>query len=136
VGDIQVLHHDAVEVARAVLIAGYAARGITRPVSSRIPNPRPDRFTRVARSGGVPNTDVSDAARLTVESWGPDAATCAADAALVQALLRQSRHTVVEGVTVSRVRVAGGPSDFPDPLSHHDRCVQTIEFTTRGSDFI
>lgn len=129
--DLTVLHYDAVDVAIAILEPGFA--GVT--IASKVPADRPERFIRVARAGGIPYNDVTDRARLVVETWGTDPGSCVVDASLAQALLLAARHTVVDGVHVAKVEIAGGLQDFPDPLTDHPRCVQTVELGLRGRAF-
>lgn len=51
---------DAVAVTVGYLRHALAAAGAPVPVVSRIPNPRPKKFVRVRRVGGLRETPVSD----------------------------------------------------------------------------
>jgi hypothetical protein len=63
---------DAVAVVSARLRARLAARGITAPVGSTVPTPRPPRFVRLERIGGSTHSIVTDRPRLDVHCWGAD----------------------------------------------------------------
>lgn len=130
-----VIFTDPVPVARKVLQDGFTALGDSMVVTTKTPKPRPSRFIRVVRAGGVPNTAVSDKAMLVIETNGSDYETATVDAMKAQAILRKARHTVVDGVTVYVVNVAGGPVDAQDPVTEDPRVDQRIEFATRGTDF-
>ncbi len=129
--ELTVLHDDAIEIAIEILQPAYPGRHI----GSIIPNPRPAEFIRVSRAGGVPFNPVTDRARLVVENWGTDPGACAVDAALTQACFLAARRSVVAGVHVASVEIAGGPQDFPDPVTDHPRYVQTVELGLRGRAF-
>lgn len=74
-----------VTAARAVLVA--AVPGV--PVSTRVPNPRPDRFVRLVRAGGSRTREL-DKMLLVVECWALDAVQAEQDALTVAEALRTS----------------------------------------------
>lgn len=131
VAELTVLHDDAVEVVIEILRPAFPAEVI----ASKVPANRPAEFIRVSRAGGVPFNPVTDRARIVVETWGTDPGSCAIRAALAQAQLLAARRQMVAGVHVASVEVAGGPQDFPDPVTDHPRYVQTVELGLRGRAF-
>lgn len=100
-----------------------AGLGTARPIGSRIPNPKPNEFYRLFRTGGPRETLVTDAAHITVEAWAKRE-TVAAD------MLNQARSLLfaAEG-TVFGVNEFGGPANLPDPTTAHVR--YTASFTIR-----
>lgn len=97
-----------------------------------IPDPRPDQFVRVLRTGGARHTIVSDAAQLTIECWAqrPDLAEALAQKirALVNAMPTRSTW-----VPVYLVEEASGPAELPDPISNQARYTWTVLVHFRGN---
>jgi hypothetical protein len=98
-----------------------------------VPNPRPDAFTRIIRTGGPRGSIVHDEATLAVESWATTWDDAWDLATLNRGLLHAARATVVDGVTVYRVAEVSGPGRLPDPLSAQCRVTQTFTVGLRGS---
>lgn len=98
----------------------------------KVPNPRPSEFFTFRRTGGVPNSIVSDVATITVEAWAdsPGASHDLAQQGL-QAL-KDAAHTTVGDAQIYKVSVVGGVADFPDPESDQDRHVFSVTVSTRG----
>lgn len=108
--------------------------GETCPVHKNIPNPRPDKFVRLFRTGGPQHNIVTDGAQLTVECWAETDAEAADLAALVRALFQAVRGDIVGTVTVYRVDELAGPVDLPDPLSNQSRMTWSVIALLRGTD--
>lgn len=121
---------DAAAVAKSV-IESYLADDT--PVVGRVPNPRPDSFVTIVRSGGPKANMVSDAATLTVDCWAATDIDAHDLAQRVRAALNAATGTVAEGVTIYRVDEAGGPQLLADPASAHPRYRQLFTFPTRGT---
>lgn len=83
-----------VSVARSLLSAQFP--GV--PISSRVPNPRPDRFIRVSRAGG-PRDWAQDKPLILVECWAPTEPEAAADADLAYAVLAAVNYTEPDQAT-------------------------------------
>lgn len=98
-------------------------------------DPRPDRFVQLTRTGGVSPDAVRDKALITIDTWDLTEAEAGDTASLVQAAVVTARHTTVNGVVIGKVRVAGGPVYFQDPLSHAHRYRQIIEVATRSLSY-
>jgi hypothetical protein len=109
-----------------------SAAGVTIPVSTRVPSPRPARFVRVMRTGGAASSIVTDAAQVTVESYGGSESSTVVLAQFTRGLLR-SMPGRVSAPVIYRVDEAGGPSNFPDPLTAQTRYSQTFVIYTRGA---
>lgn len=122
---------DAVAVVVGYLRDALAAAGEPVPVVSRVPSPRPPRFVRVERVGGIRQTVVSDRPRLDVHAWAETEAAAADLAELVRALV-----SVLPGVrgrtTVYGVREVGGPQWLPDDVSGSPRYAFAVEAHMRG----
>ncbi|WP_432068231.1 hypothetical protein [Streptomyces sp. C10-9-1] len=113
------------------LRSALAAAGEPVPVVSRVPSPRPPRFVRVERLGGLQQTPVSDRPRLDFHAWGETEA----DAHDVCALVRALVHVIPGvhgGVTVYRVAEVGGPQWLPDSESGQPRYAFAAEIHMRG----
>ncbi len=124
---------DAEAVVQAVLLDGLPdyGRGDTA-VKTKTPNPRPEEFYVVRRTGGPWRDIVTDVPTIVVESWAQDKPTAAAMAQLARGLLHLASGTVVDGVAIYKVDEFSGPGDLPDPLSGQPRYVQTFAVAMRG----
>lgn len=123
-----VLFPDAVDVVIAALDAD-----LPEPVRSRIPNPRPDTFVLVRRTGGPKRNVVTDGAQVTVESWALTDEAAADLAQEAREILNDLPGQIIGGVPVYRVDEATGPADLPDPLSSQPRYTQTFSVALRGT---
>ncbi|WP_405817310.1 hypothetical protein OG241_22565 [Streptomyces sp. NBC_01390] len=122
---------DAVAVVTGYLRSALAAAGDPVPVVSRIPSPRPSRFVRVERLGGLQQTVVSDRARLDFHAW----AATESDAHDLCALVRALVHVIPGvrgGVTVYRATEVGGPQWLPDDETSQPRYACAAEIHMRG----
>ncbi|MFD8955697.1 hypothetical protein ACFV0W_01885 [Streptomyces anulatus] len=122
---------DAVAVVTGYLRGALAAAGEPVPVVSRVPNPRPPRFLRVRRVGGLRQTVVSDRPRLDFHAWAETEAAAADLAELVRALLAVIPG-IRDGVTVYTAREVGGPQWLPDDVSGSPRYAFAAEIHMRG----
>jgi len=98
-----------------------------------VPNPRPDVFVRVWRTGGPKSTKVTDAAQLSIESWAPDVDVAIANASTVRGYLNDLPGRTLAGVPIYRVDELAGPGELPDPLSATRRVTWTVSVHVRGS---
>src|SRR5690606_15009119 len=96
------------------------------PVRGKVPDPRPDSFVTVRRTGGVRQSMVSDAAQLTVECWASSDEAAHDLAQTCRAILLALSGSTVDDVPVYRVSEVGGPALLPDPLSGQPRCTFTV----------
>ncbi|MGW4028252.1 hypothetical protein ACWEFL_02850 [Streptomyces sp. NPDC004838] len=122
---------DAVEVTCDYLRERLTARGIVVPVGSRVPSPRPVRFVRIERIGGVQHSVVTDRPRLDVECWGADESDAQDLMAVCRALLGAARGT--HGGTTLYRPATGGPQWLPDKESGQARFAFTFDVTMRGT---
>lgn len=83
-----------VSVARGLLVPHFP--GVT--ISSRVPNPRPQRFIRISRAGG-PRDWAIDRALILVECWAATEPAASADADLAYAVLAAVNYTEVAPAT-------------------------------------
>ncbi|MFD0078233.1 hypothetical protein ACFVIY_38030 [Streptomyces sp. NPDC127166] len=121
---------DAVAVTAGYLRVALAARGVTVPVGSRVPSPRPPRFVRIERIGGPANTIVTDRPRLDVHCWGSSEEDAHDLMQLCRALLGAARGSY--GGTVLARPVTGGPQFLPDAETGAARYAFTLDITMRG----
>lgn len=123
---------DAVTVLRGRL----AAAGVTAPISSRIPNPRPSTFVVLTRVGGVSDDVVIDNPVIVVEAW---AATETGSHDLLQqvrTVLLELHRTPTATNPVYRVVELAGPAYLPDPDTPNDpreRHRMTVQVSLRAS---
>lgn len=122
------LYPDAVQVTTSLLRTALVAAGQTVHVGSQVPNPRPDTFVKVTRTGGPKVLRVVDGAQITVDCWALDAGT-AMDLAL---LCRKCIEEMPGAAPVHRVEEIGGPQDLPDPVSNTPRVTFTVQIQMRG----
>lgn len=107
--------------------------GVTVPVRTTVPNPRPASFVLVRQIGGTVASPVSERSLLQIEAWaaGPSAAQTLIQRA--RALVAAAAHTISGGVTIYAVRDVGGPVNAPDPESEQARWLCTISVELRGT---
>ncbi len=129
-----VLFPDATAVVIDHLRSELAGRSVSVDlVSDRVPRDRPGRFVQVQRVGGPRLNLVADDALLAVECWAPRPQDAHDLAQWCRALILAMAGTAVDGQAVYRVAEAGGPQDFPDPLSDQPRYTFTVQVALRGS---
>lgn len=97
-----------------------------------IPKPRPARFVRVLRVGGVADGLVVDDALVVVEAWAGSAYESSALAQACRAVVHGMAGQVIDGVTVYTVTESGGLANLPDPESDQSRHTFTVEVSCRG----
>lgn len=100
-------------------------------VSTKIPNPRPERFVRVMRTGGSTPSLVVDDATILVEAWANKESDAVALAQLCRGLMRVL--DVVSGVQFYRVDTFSAPANLPDPNSGQVRYTATYAVRVRGA---
>lgn len=118
--------------AEAVAVAALDA-ALTVPVSTRVPNPRPAVFVRVARVGGARVNLVTDAPVLVVECWAASSVAAAELARLARAHLFALEGSTTAGAWVRKVLDVAGPQSFPDPVSESPRYQFTAQLHLRGA---
>lgn len=128
-----VIFPDASLVLVGHLRAELAARGVTAPIGTRVPNPRPATFVTVERTGGPRRDVVTDEPQLTVDCWAPTEKAAHDLAQLCRGLTHSMRGRSVAGVAVYRVTEFAGPQLLPDPDSEHPRYTQTLQIAMRGA---
>lgn len=103
------------------------------PVSVTVPNPRPDEFVTVRRTGGPRRDLVTDAPILAVECWAELPSEALSLAQLARGLINEIPGSIIGGLTVYRVVEAAGPALLPDPESNQARYTFTVQLDVRGS---
>lgn len=121
---------DAVAVVGDYLRARLVARGITAPVGSRVPSPRPARFVRIERIGGPQSSPVTDRPRLDIHCWGADEGDAHDLMQVCRAELGAARGKFGD-TTLARPET-GGPMFLPDAESGQARFAFTLDITMRG----
>lgn len=96
-------------------------------IGIRIPNPRPNEFIRVLRTGGPKETLVSEAAQITVEAWAQTEQRASLLLSQCRALLNAADETIYG------VHEFSGPANLPDPLSAQIRYTQSFQVRARGT---
>lgn len=101
-------------------------------VHGRVPNPRPERFITVQRTGGPRLNLVTDAPLVTFETWDVDTDDAAAAAAVVRAHVLAARNVrTPNGTLIHRVEELSGPFLLPD-VSREARYAWNVRIGTRG----
>lgn len=109
------------------------ALGVAGPVGTRVPEPRPDLFTVITRTGGPAQNKVTDGPLIVVERWATDQGAAMDGAQIVRGVLHDLPGVSLDGTPVYRVEEASGPQFFPDPESGHPRARLTVEVWLRGT---
>lgn len=117
---------DAAAVTIGLLTTGLADAGFVVPVVGSVPSPRPGEFVTVTRVGGA-RSKVRDLPLLAVECWADDKGRSQDIAQAALTVLIAAAGTQTGGVTVSRVDIAGGIGDLPDPTSGQPRHTFTVQ---------
>lgn len=129
-----ILFPDAEAVLTTWLRAALAERGVSVPVGTAVPNPRPGRFVRVLRTGGpVADLFLLDNPTVVIEAWASTEAVAADLARLARGLIHKLAGLVVNGTTVYRVDELAGPGNLPDPTTGMARYTFTVSMLLRGS---
>lgn len=120
----------AVDFSDAESMIGAFLRGkLVPPVSTKIPNPRPVRFIRAWRTGGVALNRVLEQAQITVTCTAASSVQASDDA-------RAARSALLNDYTsmplVRGVEEVSGPYFDPDPDTNEDRYSFTVRVTIRG----
>lgn len=102
------------------------------PVRSKVPNPRPDSFVTIRRTGGPRKDLVTDNAQITVEAWAETEEEAHDLAQVARAHIGAASGSVVAGVAIYRVTEQAGPGILPDPVSDQPRYSQTFNIALRG----
>lgn len=121
---------DATAVVVTYLRAGLVEHGQPVPVVTRVPNPRPARFVRIERIGGMQLDVVTDRPRLDVHCWGADEGDAWDLTQIVRALLGDVRGW--RGATAYDVAEVGGPNLLPDSETSSPRYALAVEISLRG----
>lgn len=133
VADAAVFYPDATALAVVVIADGITAQGESWPVRAKVPNPRPDQFVTVTRTGGPRLNLVADQAQITVDSWALIDEEAHDLAQLCRALLHGAASTVVSDSPIYRVTELSGPGYLPDPDSDQSRYRQSFTLSARGA---
>jgi hypothetical protein len=114
----------------AVLVEALPAL-LDVPVSTRVPNPRPDAFVRVTRVGGSRRDRITDRALVVVEAW----ASTTGDAFDLGALARGQIEALTEAQhgPLRGYEEVGGLQAFPDPDTETPRYQLTALLDLRGA---
>lgn len=121
-----VVFPDAVAV-----VTTWLSAHLIEPVSGRVPNPRPEAFVTVQRTGGPRRNLIADNPQITVESWGQNDEDTHDLAQAARAYVHTLLGETVNGVFVSRVDEISGPAPLPD-LSEQTRWSQSFALVTKG----
>lgn len=115
------------------LLIERLSSAVVVPVHKRVPNPRPESFVTVQRSGGSARDLVVDDGLYTIECWGNSDEVVADLVSVIRGeLLALAGQRLSDGTQIYRVSEAGGPVDLPDSLSDSPRVRWTIEVQSRG----
>lgn len=115
------------------LMVRYLADTLGESVSTRVPNPRPDRFLRLERVGGSRRNRVTDEAIVVVEAWALTELEASDLARRAYAHTWALEQTDTPEGYVRRVRDVAGPQNYPDPTSEKPRYVFTVLLDLRGA---
>lgn len=102
------------------------------PVSTRVPNPRPDEFVRLHRVGGVRRDLVTESPMVLVEAYAATSTRARDLGALALRHVHVMPDTDVEGAVIRRIREVGGLQSFPDPETDDPRYQFTVQIDTKG----
>lgn len=119
---------DIVALLRTYLLPTVAPVAVT----SRVPDPRPDRLVQVRRVGGTQLRPVRDRPRVDVICWAPTDPDAFALADTVRTAVHALAGTTLLGVVCYRVDEFLGPTQIDDPLTGTPRVMATYSLTVRA----
>lgn len=114
------------------LVISWLSVHLVEPVTSDVPNPRPEAFVTVDRTGGPRRNLIADNPQITVEAWGATKEEAHDLAQAARAYVHTLLGETVNGAFVSRVDELSGPANLPDPLSDQPRFSQSFSLVVRG----
>lgn len=111
------------------LVIGFLNPLVTARVTTQVPNPRPDSFVQVRRTGGAALNRVVERAQITVTAWAKDESAAESLALTCRSALLFDHvdMPLVRGVTES-----GGLYYNPDPDTGLPRYTFTVSLTVRA----
>lgn len=118
---------DAEAVARLLLVDHLP--GVH--VSTRLPNPLPDKVVRVSRIGGPRINALMDAPEMLFECWASTSPEAAALAGDVHEVLYAARNGTAVGTVRVKATSPTGPVNLPDPDTALTRYQFTCSLTLR-----
>ena len=129
-----IVYPDVEAVVVSYLNAEFVSRSESARASTKVPNPRPTKFLRVQRTGGVGDF-VVDRAQLTIEAWANKATDAIALMQLVRGLMHAIDQVTYSGSTYQfyAPQEFSGPANLPDPDSEQERYTETFSVGVRGS---
>lgn len=113
------------------LVIGWLSTRLDVPVSSDVPNPRPDAFVTVRNFGGPGRTVISDRPTISIEAWALTKPASLALAQQTRGHLWDMAARVIGAQTVYSVTDVSSPADLPDPDSAQPRATFTVEIRLR-----
>lgn len=115
--------------AEAIVVTFLTTRTAS-PVATKVPNPRPARYTRAWRTGGAAENRIVDKPIITVTCTAPNSTTASADAAAARsAFLNEAAAMPL----VRKVEEVSGLYYDPDPDTSEDRYSFSMRLTVRGN---
>jgi hypothetical protein len=124
---------DAVALAISWLKTQYVARGESAKVASKVPNPRPNRFTRVSDGGGIRRNLAQNSPRLIIDSWDSGEVSAYSLHRLNRALIGALDGETIGDTLVSVVTEVGNPGLVYDPDTNLPRYQFTVELILGGT---
>lgn len=111
-----IIFPDVEKLARSYLLESLAAQGNAQPVSTGVPNPRPERFVRVIVNPGADTSLVTSKVQVIVQCYDVDEVRAGDTARLVAALMKAAPGRRIDGYPhVHRAEKIGGPTRLDDP---------------------
>lgn len=107
-------------------IIDYLKELVEWPVVADVPNPRPERFVRIERTGGSDLERYVDQPTVAVQSWAPTRFEASVMAQDVDALLLDMPGEVMNVMSCERNSLY----NFPDPDSKQARYQGVYDFVT------
>lgn len=106
--------------------------GYTVPVSTQIPDERPESFVTVPRVGGPRRNLVVDSPTISCDSYAIRPKPALELAQVVRGIIHAAAGQVLGGYQVYRVTEFTGPGNLPDNRSAHSRYTQAFSILVRG----
>lgn len=118
------------------LTIAYLDPIVAVPVSSRVPNPKPDEFIQVRRVGGTSIVPFRESVVLDVWAWAQDEPRAYELANIAREAMWQLRGSDLLGVTSYEVDERLSPRTLDDPETGDPRVWATYVLVVRANDIV
>lgn len=116
------------------LLVDHLRDALSVPVSTKVPNPRPDTFVRLSRVGGLRRDFFTDSPMVVFEAWGATEVIAHDLGSEARSRVYALAGELLGETQVYAVREVGGLQAYPDPATESPRYQFTASLDLRGTE--